>query len=121
MKVGDRVMLVSYGYPRRRLRVSEDNVKAVHKNGLIILEGRTQKYRENGSPTGSHGYHPPPHLQPWDDALWQEYQRQQANAVMASKLHRFIEIIRGMHDDEKEAEIWQALPYEIRKLVETDQ
>ena len=121
MKVGDRVMLVSGGgLMGRRLYIKEDKIKAVYKTGLIVLEGTSQKYRENGTPTGNHGFHSPPRLKLWDDALWQEYQRQCANAAMASKLHALIEIIQRMHDDEKEAEIWQALPCEVRKLVEDE-
>ena len=118
MKVGDRVMLVGGGYGYHRLHITEDKIKAIHKNGLIVLEGTDQKYRQSGSPTGKHGYNVPPRLQAWDDAIWQEYQRQKSNAAMAIKLHRLTELIQRMHDDEKEADIWQALPYEVRKLVE---
>ena len=121
MKVGDRVMLVGGGYGYHRLHITEDKIKAIHKNGLIVLNGTDQKYRATGTPTGKHGFSSPPRLQAWDDNLWHEYQRQKAKTAMAAKLYRLVEIIQKMHDDEKMAEIWQALPYEIRKLEETDQ
>lgn len=121
MKPGDKVMLVSQDGFRRRLHISVDRVKSVHKNGNIVLERSDGMYRANGTKTGRHGYSSPPRLQAWDDALWQEFQRVQSNAAMASKLYRLSDIIQRTHDDDAAAAIWEQLPYSVQKLVEDAQ
>jgi len=117
-------MLVGSQGFERRLHITLATVKAVHKNGLIVLEGSDQKYRKDGSPTGDCGrYGRFERLQEWDDALWQEFQRQEANVAMALKLCRLADKLDRMSRNDKDgaAKIWETLPLSLRQLVEEDQ
>jgi len=99
----------------------EVRVEKVYKNGQIVLEGVDQRYRSNGSPTGQYsGFHDArARLVPWDDNLWQQGQREASEDRSATMLHRLSEVLeRTSRDPEAAAEIWEQLPYELRRLVE---
>lgn len=118
MKPGDRVMVVS-SYSGR-LRVEDDKVKAVHKNGITILERSSVKFRANGSAILKHtGWGSLPKLQPWDDALWEKFQAQESMVTMANSLRKLSEKFAAFgRDNEKASAIWESLPLSIREMVD---
>lgn len=125
MKPGDEVMLVTTrGYGSKRLYIRRDRVKAVHKNGQVVLEQSGQRYRADGKPTGkgSSWRDSRPNLHAWDDALWQRFQIEQSQDAMASSLFKLSEHFqRVSRDPEKAAEVWESLPFAVRQMVEKDE
>lgn len=121
MKPGDKAMLVGTHGCGNRLWVKECRVRAVHKTGHILIDGSDQKYRANGWPTGQSSYSRSEQLRPWDDALWQQFQMEQANARLASKLLELSKVLdRASRDHERAAAIWESLPFEVRALIEKE-
>ncbi len=124
MKPGDKAMLVGTTGFKRRLHITEVEVQAVHKNGLVILKGQEQKYRaSDGRPAGKTArFSSPVKLQPWSDDLWQKFQMEQQNADEATRLWDFGRLmVRIANSDEAlAAEIWQSLPTKVRALIEKE-
>lgn len=122
MKAGDEVMLVSnYGMGRKLLNLRREKVKAVHKNGLILIEGTDAKFRQDGHQAGKGNYYNAWRLQVWDDALWQKFQIEQSQIKIANRLYELSEKFSIIaRDHEKAAEIWENLPYSVRSLVERE-
>lgn len=125
MNVGDRVMLVQFvGMGGKNLHIRVDKIKAVHKNGQIVLEKSAQKYRPDGKPTGQSGgwRETRPYLSPWDDALWQRFQKQQIEIAATNRLYELTEHLRKLiqKDREAAAEVWENLPYQVRALIEKE-
>jgi hypothetical protein len=121
LKPGDLVLLRGTQGFNRRLWLSKQRVKAVWKNGLILLDGSDVKYRvSNGSPAGKRtGYGIGASLVPWDENLWQQFQREQSEAAQATKLHALGKKLMLLSRDHQEATaLWESLPYDVRKLVE---
>ena len=125
MNVGDKVMLVQWvGMSRQDLNIRVDKIKAVHKNGHIVLEKSAQKYRPDGKPTGqsSGWYDNRPDLKPWDDVLWQKFQKQQIEKAAANQLFALAEHLQKLvrQDREAAAEVWENLPYQVRALIKQE-
>jgi len=120
MKPGDKVMLVGTQGLQGRLWIKADVVKAVHKNGLVVLGSDQFKYNAiTGRCAGKQGgWTDPPRLKVWDDALWQRFQMESANAEMASQLWELGDAFKRLsRDHEKAAALWNSLPLSVQELA----
>jgi hypothetical protein len=121
---GDRAMLVrSTPYGRGETHIIPVKVAKVYANGNVILEGSVRQYRSNGTATKKEGkFTASPHLEPWNDAAWQDFQRRQVRDAAKAKLlqlsDRLAKIVRN--DADEAAAIWESLPYAIRALIEEE-
>lgn len=119
LKPGDRAMLKGTQGIQRHLSVKKVRVSKIYKNGLILIDGSDQKYRSDGSPVGRHGYNSPPWLIEWDDNLFQKAAMVDAQIAASRALYALGEsFMKASRDIEAASEIWESLPYSVRKLVE---
>ncbi|AUR11177.1 hypothetical protein PhaeoP48_01180 [Phaeobacter inhibens] len=122
-EVGRDVLLVSRVGMRSRLYVTRSKIVQIYKNGLILVEGTTQKFRADGTPAGRHeGWHDVrPRLKPWDPAIWQKYQMEREQDQMATKIHTLGQKLQVMsRDPEGSAKVWEMLPFSVRCLIEQE-
>jgi hypothetical protein len=119
---GEKAMLVGTAGFGAHLWVKPVTVSAIWKSGIIVLDGIEQKYRSDGNPTGKRdGYTSPAKLRPWDDRVWQDFQRGEINRAQASKLFKLGEALqRASRYSEEAAKIWEAVPFEIQQMVKEE-
>jgi hypothetical protein len=122
--LGDRAMLVrATPGGRGEIHITHVTVAKVYANGHVILEGGGGRFRPDGSATGKHSaWSSPSRIQPWDDAAWQDFQRRQARDAAKGKLFQLSDRLAKIarNNAEEAAEIWCALPFSVRCLIEDD-
>jgi hypothetical protein len=121
---GDRAMLVRVSpYGQGDTHITPVNVAKVYANGNVILEGSVRQYRANGTPTKKEGkFTASPHLEPWSDAAWQDFQRRQVRDAAKGMLFHLSDRLAktARNDADQAAAIWESLPYAVRALIEDE-
>lgn len=119
MKPGDKVMLMTRGYWNGLLNIMAATVKRVTPGGQVTINETDERFRPDGSMIGGN---PGPKLLAWDDALWGQYEAEQANVAKARKLLTALDILKKKAVDFRNhaevAALWDGLPESVRALVD---
>lgn len=119
-KVGDDVLVVKQGITMNNHRISlkKVTVRAIWKNGTVVVDGHQRKFRADGSEIGGDVYHSR-RLEPFTQERLDEYGKQVEVIRISGVLHRAAEHISQVaRRDARVETFWESLTAEQKEMLE---